>query len=167
MGHRTKRIRERGDEKHRKTFIYKELRGLRLWGRHKTKRLHRLTFALRLGQIRLRPWDDRFTHRGLHVYACGLFCLWAVQSFVYGRLASVGFILRLRLNSVMMALEGCGSGKVRVPFTGSKMGGNGRKIEGWYSGGYSNWIFIFRKLDIQNSCPSIPCKGVGKSQKTE
>ena len=30
MGHRTKRIRERGDEKHRKTFIYKELRGLRL-----------------------------------------------------------------------------------------------------------------------------------------
>ena len=30
MGHRTKRIRERGDEKHRKPFIYKELRGLRL-----------------------------------------------------------------------------------------------------------------------------------------
>ena len=30
MGHRTKRIRERGNEKHRKQFIYKELRGLRL-----------------------------------------------------------------------------------------------------------------------------------------
>lgn len=30
MGHRTKRIMERGDEKHRKPFIYKELRGLRL-----------------------------------------------------------------------------------------------------------------------------------------
>lgn len=30
MGHRTKRIRERGDEKHRKPFIYKELRWLRL-----------------------------------------------------------------------------------------------------------------------------------------
>ena len=30
MGHRTKRIEERGDEKLRKTFIYKELRGLRL-----------------------------------------------------------------------------------------------------------------------------------------
>ena len=30
MGHRTKRIMERGDEKHRKTFIYKELRGLRM-----------------------------------------------------------------------------------------------------------------------------------------
>ena len=54
---------------------------------HRTKRLHRLTFALRLRQIRLRPWDDRFTHRGLHVYACGLFCLWAGKSFVYGRLA--------------------------------------------------------------------------------
>lgn len=30
MGHRTKRIRERGNKKHRKPFIYKELRGLRL-----------------------------------------------------------------------------------------------------------------------------------------
>lgn len=30
MGHRTKRIREGGDEKHRKSFIYKELRGLRI-----------------------------------------------------------------------------------------------------------------------------------------
>ncbi|MBR1652997.1 MAG: exo-alpha-sialidase [Alloprevotella sp.] len=30
MGHRTKRIGERGDEKRRKPFIYKELRGLRL-----------------------------------------------------------------------------------------------------------------------------------------
>ncbi len=44
-------------------------------------------FALRLGQIRLRPWDDRFTHRGLHVYACGLFCLCVGKSFVCGRLA--------------------------------------------------------------------------------
>ena len=30
MGHRTKRIGERGDEKHRKPFIYNELRWLRL-----------------------------------------------------------------------------------------------------------------------------------------
>ena len=120
-----------------------------------------------MGQNRLRPWDDRFTHRGLHVYACGLFCLWAVKSFVYGRLASVGFILRLRLNSVMMALEGCGSGKVRVPFPGSKMGGNGRKIGGGVTGGVTKWGYIFGKLGLQNSCPSIPCEGVEKSQKTE
>nr|DAY67599.1 MAG TPA: protein of unknown function (DUF5374) [Caudoviricetes sp.] len=36
--------------------------------------------------------------------------------------ASVGFILRARLNGVMMALEGCGSGKVRVPFPGGEIG---------------------------------------------
>lgn len=76
--------------------------------------------------------------------------------------ASVGFILRPRLNSVLMALEGGGSGKVRVPVPGAKMG---EKWGGGYSGGYSNWIFIFRKLDIQNSCPSIPCEGGQRAKK--
>lgn len=36
--------------------------------------------------------------------------------------ASVGFILRPRLNGVLMALEGGGTGKVRVPVPGCKMG---------------------------------------------
>ena len=81
--------------------------------------------------------------------------------------ASVGFILRPRLNGVLMALEGCGCRKVHVSVMGDKTVGNGRKIGGGYSGGYSNWIFIFRKLDIQNSCPRIPCEGGAKSQKTE
>lgn len=44
-------------------------------------------------------------------------------------------------------------------------GRNWRKIGGGYSGGYSNWIFIFGKLDIQNSCPSIPCEGGGNEPK--
>lgn len=34
----------------------------------------------------------------------------------------MGFILRPRLNGVLMALEGGGSGKVRVSVPGSKMG---------------------------------------------
>lgn len=36
--------------------------------------------------------------------------------------AYVGFILRPRLNGVLMALEGGESGKVRVSVPGSKMG---------------------------------------------
>lgn len=35
--------------------------------------------------------------------------------------ASMGFILRPRLNGVLMALEGGGSGKVRVSVSGAKM----------------------------------------------
>ena len=34
----------------------------------------------------------------------------------------MGFILRPRLNGVLTALEGGGSGKVRVPVPGCKMG---------------------------------------------
>ena len=36
--------------------------------------------------------------------------------------ASVGFILHPRLNGVLMALEGGGSGKVRVPVPGGEIG---------------------------------------------
>lgn len=36
--------------------------------------------------------------------------------------ASEGFILRPRLNGVLMALEGGGSGKVRVPVPGGEIG---------------------------------------------
>ena len=54
---------------------------------------------------------------------------------------SVGFILRARLNGVLMALEGCGCRKVHVSVTGDKTGGNGRKIGGWIF----RWLF---KLDI-------------------
>ena len=46
-----------------------------------------------------------------------------------------------------------------------RMANERRKMGGGYSGGYSNWIFIFGKLDIQNSCPSIPYRGGGTSQK--
>ena len=41
--------------------------------------------------------------------------------------ASVGFILRARLNGVLMALEGCGCRKVYVSVTGDKGGGIGEK----------------------------------------
>ena len=34
----------------------------------------------------------------------------------------MGFILRARLNGVLMALEGGGYGKVRVPFPGGEFG---------------------------------------------
>ena len=39
--------------------------------------------------------------------------------------ASVGFILRPRLNGVLMALEGGGSGKVRVPVPEGEIGEKG------------------------------------------
>ena len=65
------------------------------------------------------------------LFVCGyILCLWA-----FG--ASVGFILRPRLNGVLMALEGGGSGKVRVSGPGCKMDENGRLI--------FRWLF---KLDI-------------------
>ena len=51
--------------------------------------------------------------------------------------ASVGFILRPRLNGVMTALEGGGSGKVRVSVPGAKMAKNMEWI--------FRWLF---KLDI-------------------
>ena len=43
---------------------------------HKTKRLHWLTFGLRLKAFRLHQGYGKFTNIGLHVCACGLFCLW-------------------------------------------------------------------------------------------
>ena len=59
--------------------------------------------------------------------------------------ASVGFILRPRLNGVLMALEGGGCRKVRVPFPGCKMGEKqGVDIQVVIQTGYSfseNWIF--------------------------
>ena len=36
---------------------------------------------------------------------------------------------------------------------------------GGYSGGYSNWIFIFEKLDIQNSCQATPYGDIATIQK--
>ena len=67
--------------------------------------------------------------------------------------ASVGFILRPRLNCVLMALEGGGCRKVRVPFPGSKMGGNGRKIGGWgYRWGYKVGLH-FRKTGVTKLLP--------------
>ena len=49
----------------------------------------------------------------------------------------MGFILRPRLNGVLMALEGGGYGKVRVPFPEGEIGGKcevGGQVEG-QSGG--------------------------------
>ena len=63
-----------------------------------------------------------------------------------------------------MALEGGGSGKVRVPDPGSKMV---EKIGGGVTGGVTKWGYIFGKLGLQNSCPRIPCEGGATSQKTE
>ena len=63
-----------------------------------------------------------FTHIRLHVYMCGFFLLCVGKSFVCGRFsASVGFILRPRLNGVLMALKGGGPGEVRVSDPGTKM----------------------------------------------
>lgn len=78
--------------------------------------------------------------------------------------ASVGFILRPRLNGVLMALEGGGSGKVRVPFPEGEIG---EKMRGGRTGGGTKWRDNFEKLEGQNSCPSIPCEGGATSQKTE
>ena len=54
-------------------------------------------------------------------------------------------MLRPRLNGVLMALEGGGSGKVRVPFPGTKMDEkHGVDIQVVIQTGYSfseNWIF--------------------------
>ena len=55
--------------------------------------------------------------------------------------ASVGFILRARLNGVLMALEGCGCRKVYVSVTGDKGGVKLAKNRGWIF----RWLF---KLDI-------------------
>lgn len=61
-----------------------------MWSRRKrqrkTKRLHRFNFGLHRGAFRLHETDERFTHIGLHVYACGLFCWYAWKSFIYGHL---------------------------------------------------------------------------------
>jgi hypothetical protein len=59
-------------------------------------------------------------------FVCGrvILCLWAFS-------ASVGFILRPRLNGVLMALEGGGSGKVRVSDPGAKWAKNGRWEDRW------------------------------------
>ena len=57
----------------------------------------------------------------------------------------MGLLLRPRLNGVLMALEGGGSGKVRIPVPGSKMGEKtGVDIQVVIQTGYSfseNWIF--------------------------
>lgn len=77
---------------------------LGLLGRHKTKCLHRLTFALRLGVFRLHQLNVGFTHEELHVYACGLFYLCVGKSFVYGHLcaceAYLGVVLLWRWKGV-------------------------------------------------------------------
>lgn len=78
--------------------------------------------------------------------------------------ASVGFILRPRLNGVLMALEGGGSGKVRVPHPGSKMGEKtGVDIQVVIQTGYSfseNWIF-------KTLAHAYRVRGGATSQKTE
>lgn len=38
-------------------------------------------------------------------------------------------------------------------------------MRGGYSGGYSSWIFIFEKLDIQNSCQAPPLWGYSNNPK--
>ena len=43
----------------------------------------------------------------------------------------MGFILRARLNGVLMGLEGCGCRKVRVPFPGVKLAKNRRWEDRW------------------------------------
>ena len=48
-------------------------------------------------------------------------CVWEILCLL-AFWASVGFILRPRLNGVLMALEGGGYGKVRVPFPGGEIG---------------------------------------------
>ena len=57
--------------------------------------------------------------------------------------ASVGFILRPRLNGVLMALEGGESGKVRVSAPGTKMDEKwevGGQVEGQSGGTFlKNW----------------------------
>ena len=57
----------------------------------------------------------------------------------------MGFILRARLNGVLMALEGGGYGKVRVPFPGGEIGEKLEvDIQVVIQTGYSfseNWIF--------------------------
>ena len=78
MGHRTKRIGWWRVEKWVKMVVYKELWGLWRLRLHKTKRLHWFNFGLHRGAFRLHEAGERFTHIGLHVYACGLFrcCAW-------------------------------------------------------------------------------------------
>ena len=78
MGHRTKRIGWWRVEKWVKMVVYKELGGLWRLRLHKTKRLHWFNFGLHRGAFRLHEAGERFTHIGLHVYACGLFrcCAW-------------------------------------------------------------------------------------------
>ena len=63
------------DKKTTKDVYLQQVAELRLWMRHKTKRLHRLTFGLHLSEFCLHPWHGMFTQYGLHVCACGSFRL--------------------------------------------------------------------------------------------
>lgn len=129
---------------------------------HKTKRLHWFNFGLHRGAFRLHEAGERFTHIGLHVYACGLFrcCVW--KPIVHGRLGRTGALYAPRKerceNSIRTALKRGLKGS-------DKNGLKWRFLMGGYSGGYSNWIFILEKLDIQNSFQAPPVERLPANKK--
>lgn len=93
---------------------------------------------------------------------CGFFCLCVGKSFVCGRFsASVGFMLRPRLNGVLMALKGGGSGEVRASDPGAKMG------EKWRVGlqvGLQVGLH-FRKTGVTKLLPTHTVRGGGNEPK--
>lgn len=90
MGHKTKRIEWQRVEKWVKLLVYKQLDVVWWLRLHKTKRLHRFNFGLHRGAFRLHETDERFTHIGLHVYACGLFCWYMWKPFIHGSFGRTG-----------------------------------------------------------------------------
>lgn len=110
--------------------------------RHKTKRLHRLTFGLHLSEFCLHPWHGMFTQHGLHVCACGSFRLLSYNCLSVGVLrVCVAFPCQCG-DGGYMALEWrsgvCG-----------QMTAKNREIGGGVTGGVTKWGYIFEKVGLQ------------------
>ena len=142
-------------------MVYKEL-WLGWWIRlHKTKRLHRFNFGLHWGAFRLHEADERFTTQGCTFMRVAFFV--GMREVVYTRAfeAHRGFIRP----QIWTAWEWY-KNSLKMRFEGEAANGkNCQFLRGGYSGGYSNWIFIFEKVDIQNSCQAPPCGDIATIQK--
>ena len=100
-------------------------------------------------------------HRAAHLRVWPFFVGMRGKSFIHGRLRHTGALYA-------PGFERHGNGIRTVLkcdlIEGQQMGENGDFLRGGYSGGYSNWIFIFEKLDIQNSCQAPPRRIVASEQ---
>ena len=73
----------------------------------------------------------------------------------------MGFILRPRLNGVLMALEGCGCRKVRVPFPGGEIG---EKLEVGLQVGLQRGVTFSENWGYKTLARAYPVRGGEKAK---